>query len=65
MTRRRSLRVDTRVLQPTLPLGHADVCWDALPPRVQVEVLARWCEMLHDALRVAMDPGADAAASRS
>jgi len=36
-----------------LALGHAEVRWEALPPRVQVEVLARWCEMLHDAMRTA------------
>ncbi len=53
MSPRHALRVDARVLQPMLPLGHADACWEALPPRVQVEVLARWCEMLQDAMRTA------------
>ncbi len=33
-------------IQPALPLGHADVQWDALPRAVQDEVLARWCELL-------------------
>ena len=55
MSRRRALSVDARVIQPMLPLGHADVCWSALPPRVQVEVLARWCEMLHDVMRTASE----------
>ncbi len=50
---RRAPRSDARVVQPMLPLGHADVCWEALPPRVQVEVLARWCEMLQDVMRPA------------
>lgn len=35
-----------RAVQPALPLGHAEVHWDALPPAVQDEVLARWCELL-------------------
>ena len=50
---RRRMRVPTCVVQPMLALGHAEVRWEALPPRVQVEVLARWCEMLHDAMRTA------------
>lgn len=48
---RRAPRSDARVVQPMLPLGHADVRWEALPPRVQGEVLARWCEMLQDVMR--------------
>lgn len=51
MSRRRALSVHARVVQPMLPFGHADVRWEALPPSVQVEVLARWCELLHDAIR--------------
>ena len=35
-----------RAVQPALPLGHAEVHWDALPRAVQDEVLARWCELL-------------------
>lgn len=35
-----------RAVQPALPLGHAEVHWEALPPAVQGEVLARWCELL-------------------
>lgn len=35
-----------RAVQPALSLGHAEVRWDALPPAVQDEVLARWCELL-------------------
>ncbi len=56
---RRALSIDARVVQPMLPLGHADVCWEALPPRVQVEVLARWCEMLQDAMRTVEETAAD------
>ncbi len=58
MSRRRALSVDARVVQPTLPLGHADVRWEALPPSAQGEVLARWCEMLHDAMRTAAETAA-------
>jgi hypothetical protein len=36
----------TRAVQPALPLGHAEVQWDALPRAVQDDVLARWCELL-------------------
>lgn len=43
-------RADSRVAQAALPLGHADVRWDALPPAVQGDVLARWCEMLRDVM---------------
>lgn len=35
-----------RAAQPALPLGHAEVHWNALPPAVQDELLARWCELL-------------------
>ncbi len=55
MSRRRALSVDARVVQPMLPFGHADVRWEALPSSVRVEVLARWCEMLHDAMRTAVE----------
>lgn len=65
MSRRRALSVDARVVQPALPLGHADVRWEALPPSVQVDVLARWCEMLHEAMRAATDTAGAAAESRS
>jgi hypothetical protein len=35
-----------RAVQSALPLGHAEVRWDALPRAVQDEVLTRWCELL-------------------
>ena len=54
---RRSIPAQTCAVQAALPLGHADVHWDALPRAVQVDVLARWCEML----RNVMTPGTDAA----
>jgi len=59
MSRHRALSVPARVVQPMLPFGHADVRWEALPPSVQVEVLARWCELLHDAMRTAGETAAD------
>lgn len=46
-----------RAIQPALPLGHADVDWDALPRAVQVDVLARWCEMLRDVMTPKTDVG--------
>ena len=52
---RRSIPVQTCVVQAALPLGHADVHWDALPRAVQVDVLARWCEMLRDVMAPATD----------
>ena len=51
----RSTPAQTRVVQAALPLGHADVHWDALPRAVQIDVLARWCEML----RAVMVPATD------
>ncbi len=65
MSRRPVLRVDARVVQPALPLGHADVRWEALPPGVRVDVLARWCEMLHEAMRAATETAPAATESRS
>lgn len=59
MSRRRSISVHARVVQPMLPLGHADVRWEALPPSVQVDVLARWCEMLHDVMQPVVETVAD------
>ena len=50
-----------RALQPALPLGHADVHWDALPRPVQDEVLARWCELLSAVTAVDAPDGAPAA----
>lgn len=52
----RGYRVTTgpRALQPALPLGLAEVRWDALPRAVQEEVLARWCELLSAV--IAVDP---------
>lgn len=47
-------------LQPALPLGHADVRWDALPRAVQDEVLARWCEMLGAVIAIDTAAGASA-----
>ena len=58
MSRRHAPSIAAHVLQPALPLGHADVRWEALPPRVQAEVLAHWCAMLHDAMRPAHSTGA-------
>lgn len=55
MSVRHSSRADSRMVQAALPLGHAEVRWDALPPAVQVEVLARWCEMLRDVMPRAAD----------
>jgi len=43
---RRRVAVGPHAVQPALPLGHADVLWDALPRTVQDDVLARWCELL-------------------
>lgn len=51
MSVRPSRRAASRVVQAALPLGHADVRWDALPPAVQAEVLARGCELLRDVMR--------------
>ena len=47
---RRFAGTDASVVPPALPLGHADVQWDALPHAVQADVLARWCEMLGDVM---------------
>lgn len=55
MSVRHSSRAESRMVQAALPLGHADVHWDALPSAVQVEVLARWCEMLRDVMPRAVD----------
>ena len=55
MSRRQSSRVASRVVQPALSLGHADVTWEALPPSVQSDVLARWCELLCAVMPPAMD----------
>ena len=52
---RRRVRGTACVVQPMLALGHAEVRWEALPVSVQGEVLARWCEMLHDAMRTARE----------
>ena len=52
---RRSIPAQTCVVQAALPLGHADVHWDALPRAVQADVLARWCEMLRDVMAPATD----------
>lgn len=65
MSRRRALSVAAHLVQPALPLGHADVRWEALPPNVQGEVLAHWCTMLHEAMRASTDTGATAAELRS
>ena len=46
-----------RAPQPALPLGHAEVRWETLPPAVQDEVLARWCELL-DAVITGSAPAA-------
>lgn len=35
-------------VQPALPLGYAEVRWDALPVAVREEVLARWCDLLSE-----------------
>lgn len=48
MSVRPRLTSSLHVVQPALALGHAEVRWDALPAAVQVEVLARWCEMLRE-----------------
>lgn len=55
MSHRRSIRADSRAVQPALSLGHADVCWEALPHDVQIDVLARWCELLRDVMRPTID----------
>jgi hypothetical protein len=34
------------MVQPALPLGYAEVHWEALPAPVREDVLARWCELL-------------------
>ncbi len=65
MSRRRALSVAAHVVQPALPLGHADVRWEALPPRVQGEVLAHWCAMLHEAMRASHDTAATTVELRS
>lgn len=65
MSVRPSRRADSRVVQAALPLGHADVRWDVLPPAVQVDVLARWCEMLDDVMPRATDGRVVAEETRS
>jgi hypothetical protein len=50
---RRTGRLTRGVVQPALPLGYAEVHWDALPVSVREEVLTRWCELLS---LVAADP---------
>ena len=59
--RGRRLTAVPRALQPALPLGHADVRWDALPRAVQDEVLAHWCELLSAAIAVDAPDGAPVA----
>ena len=65
MSVRPSRCADSRVVQAALPLGHADVRWDAFPPAVQVDVLARWCEMLRDVMPRATDGRVVAEETRS
>ena len=65
MSRRHAPSIAAHVLQPALPLGHADVRWEALPPTVQGEVLAHWCAMLHEAMRTSNDTEATAIELRS
>ena len=60
MSVRRRTSTDSRVVQPALALGHAEVRWDALPPAVQVDVLARWCEMLSDIITAGATTRTDA-----
>ena len=64
MSVRRRTSTDSRVVQPALALGHAEVRWDALPPAVQVDVLARWCEMLSDIITAGATTRTDAESLR-
>lgn len=60
MNVRRRTSAESHAVQPALALGHAEVRWDALPPAVQVDVLARWCEMLSAVIASDVHAGADA-----
>jgi hypothetical protein len=60
MSIRRRPSANSHVVQPALALGHAEVHWDALPAAVQDEVLARWCELLHDVISPRAGTGATA-----